>query len=113
MKKEVMVKWVEALRSGKYEQGTGALNSDGKFCCLGVLCEVMGVPKYGEGIFRRVCYGGPGDNSTGLLPISIREASGIRTSMGVYGDTNLANQNDQGKTFSEIADIIEKEWEEL
>lgn len=45
MKKEVAEKWTEALRSGKYEQGRGALCQDKKsggraFCCLGVLCDL-------------------------------------------------------------------------
>lgn len=34
-------KWVDALRSGKFKQGRGALRSpDGSFCCLGVADEV-------------------------------------------------------------------------
>lgn len=42
MKAELKAKWVEALRSGKYEQGHSALrNHDNKFCCLGVLCDVV------------------------------------------------------------------------
>lgn len=32
--------WIDALRSGEYPQGTGQLNKTGKYCCLGVLCEV-------------------------------------------------------------------------
>lgn len=37
-------KWVEALRSGDYRQGEGQLhnNDNDTFCCLGVLCVVMG-----------------------------------------------------------------------
>jgi len=42
MSKELIKTWVEALRSGKYEQGTFVLRSkDDKFCCLGVLCDVV------------------------------------------------------------------------
>jgi hypothetical protein len=38
---ELMTKWVAALRSGKYEQGTNVLRSEwGSYCCLGVLCDV-------------------------------------------------------------------------
>ena len=33
--------WIEALRSGKYEQGFKYLNRDGKYCCLGVLCDLL------------------------------------------------------------------------
>lgn len=32
--------FVAALRSGDYEQGNGFLESDGKYCCLGVACKV-------------------------------------------------------------------------
>ena len=38
--KENIQKWVDGLLSGEYEQGRGKLNKDGKFCCLGVACEV-------------------------------------------------------------------------
>lgn len=38
--KERVALLVEALKSGDYEQGTGYLNKDGKYCCLGVACEV-------------------------------------------------------------------------
>ena len=39
---ETEKKWVEALRSGKYKQGTGCLRSkDDEFCCLGVLADVV------------------------------------------------------------------------
>lgn len=46
MNPEVKALWIEALRSGKYQQGQGALRriSDGggpdQFCCLGVLCDL-------------------------------------------------------------------------
>ena len=42
MKKEIADKWVEALRSGKYKQGKSALKKDDSFCCLGVLCDIIG-----------------------------------------------------------------------
>ena len=44
MNKTIAMKWVKALRSGKYEQGVGFLcqvNRNGKkHCCLGVLTEM-------------------------------------------------------------------------
>jgi|SRR5688500_13133770 len=42
-----MYLWVTALRSGVYEQGKESLRKGGKYCCLGVACEVAvaaGVP---------------------------------------------------------------------
>ena len=35
-------KWVAALRSGTYDQITCALKENGAYCCLGVLCEIVG-----------------------------------------------------------------------
>lgn len=40
MKPEIKKRWIEALRSGKYNQGRGYLCKDDSFCCLGVLCEL-------------------------------------------------------------------------
>ena len=46
MKAELKTKWIEALRSGKYNQGRRALvTNQGSYCCLGVLCDVMGKEK--------------------------------------------------------------------
>ena len=46
MGKTVKQRWLEALRSGKYKQGTSCLrqNEDDEedyFCCLGVLCDII------------------------------------------------------------------------
>lgn len=46
-------KWTAALRSGKYRQGTGALFArDGNRhiarCCLGVLCNVIGLKAFND-----------------------------------------------------------------
>lgn len=40
MNADIKAQWVNALRSGDYEQGRGWLNNNGKFCCLGVLCDL-------------------------------------------------------------------------
>jgi hypothetical protein len=46
MDPDVKQRWVQALRSGEFVQGTGALRTplpEGGFayCCLGVLCEIV------------------------------------------------------------------------
>lgn len=33
--------WIDALRSGNYEQGQMVLSGDNQYCCLGVACEVF------------------------------------------------------------------------
>jgi hypothetical protein len=38
---EVKAAWLQALRSGEYEQGTEMLRTrNDRYCCLGVLCEL-------------------------------------------------------------------------
>lgn len=50
----VKEKWLVALRSGKYKQGQSRLcNEQNEYCCLGVLAEVMQVPKT---LSNDVCY---------------------------------------------------------
>lgn len=43
---ELVDKWIAALRSGEFTQGVCMLKNEaeGSYCCLGVLCEVAGVP---------------------------------------------------------------------
>jgi hypothetical protein len=44
MNRELVEKWVAALRSGDYQQTVGKLgrdyNGERSYCCLGVLCEL-------------------------------------------------------------------------
>jgi hypothetical protein len=104
VKQEIAKQWCEALRSGKYKQGKGALRCGDSFCCLGVLCDIGNLPDW-----RERC----------TLPKHIREWSGMQSKDGTYRyDHNhtatLAWLNDEeSKTFAEIADIIEKNWEDL
>jgi hypothetical protein len=105
--------WVEALRSGKYEQATGALykpESDG-YCCLGVLQKVLDghIETYEDG-----CpYGVPSWTWCNRHKLEWRFWSVADDS--VESDTasacDLVTLNDTGKTFSEIADFIEREYE--
>jgi hypothetical protein len=136
MRKEVMKKWVKALRSGKFKQGQGTLkkfNKQGQeqYCCLGVLCEL-----YNETMKKnkkktlpeKVC-----DNDSGFsygycrfggkkedLPKEVMNWAGIGNSMGaftndnpIHDQYNLADLNDTGRKFTTIANIIEKNVENL
>lgn len=44
MDKEIMRKWIEALRSGEYAQCQNSLMDDKGYCCLGVLAAIQGAP---------------------------------------------------------------------
>jgi hypothetical protein len=92
--------WVQALRSGKYAQGWYQLKrDDDRFCCLGVACELA----MKAGVIKRY------EPSNGALPRSVRLWLGLKHENGDYGTASLANDNDHGKSFGDIADIIESE----
>lgn len=110
MRKDIADQWIAALRSGKYQQGHGALRSGDKFCCLGVLCDILGTP------ITRVApsgvYNYEGHNN--YLPPQARNQAGMQTDNGrIPRKDALANLNDDGKSFAEIADFIEQHWQEL
>lgn len=101
--------WVDALRSGEYKQGKGALQSGDSFCCLGVACivaEKHGVPV--EKVHGRVL------GSHLSLQVGVQRWLGLSDCTGIYSKgTSLAGLNDTGVPFSEIADIIESKPEGL
>jgi hypothetical protein len=122
MKKEIADKWVAALRSGKYQQGTGALNSNNRFCCLGVLCDISGVGAWSadfNGTFYIIPDDQFEDSSDIYLPHGVMEWAEMDDAEGYVGfDTSpgpshLTGMNDSGMTFEEIADVIENNHEIL
>jgi hypothetical protein len=117
MNEEIKAQWVAALRSGEYQQGLHALKeetSDGtiNYCCLGVLCEIA----KGAGIVQEFAreYGGYAFGSTqcgtsmGYLPEIVTLWSGLPDKNPAINGISLASYNDQGSTFTEIADLIER-----
>lgn len=118
MKHNIMEAWVEALRSGKYIQGQGRLAEGNKHCCLGVLCELAvdaGVIKKRQPDDAGIVYG---LHSIISLPASVMEWAGVHSTHGLLTPANgspiiLSNENDEGKDFGEIANLIEHYWEIL
>jgi hypothetical protein len=114
VKQEIAKQWCEALRSGKYKQGKGALKRDGSFCCLGVLCDISGISKWNDYSALNTYLG-----RDGILPESVQEWAGMGSQLGELpvapdlSELNDGNNDEHGKTFAEIADIIEKNWEVL
>jgi hypothetical protein len=102
-------KWVEALRSGKYNQGQSSLNVKNRFCCLGVLCEVVGVDKQRNESTGQTLYGKALNGS--ICPEEAMCAVGLTSEYGNFDSNNsLVKLNDsEGASFKEIADIIESE----
>jgi hypothetical protein len=119
MKPEIKQRWVEALRSGQYRQGTGALRAHGHYCCLGVLCDLA--------IQDEVLPGWEHFNSEGcdttdplawqgdFLPERVRDWAGlsnvnprVEDPEEEGEDVGLSIVNDERQcSFSRIANIIE------
>lgn len=128
MKRQLFNDWIAALRSGKYHQAHGTLrDNNGGYCCLGVLCNVAGLEEiehYGdddEVIDVEFVYQTTDTVSIGTecLPTAFAMDLGIEEAGNQIGvDPNsskdegrklaLAYMNDHGKTFAEIADILEQ-----
>lgn len=122
MNPEVKAEWVEALRSDTYKQGTGALrNTRNEFCCFGVLCDLYDNKQlrslWNQDSDDDLFYHTSGINinyedNTGLPPKFVLDWAGVNEIDSVDIDDeilSLAEHNDSGKTFTEIAKAIEEQ----
>ncbi len=129
MDNRVKREWLKALRSGKYRQGRGQLKEQrfkeskhcgqegrelkSSFCCLGVLCDIYQKenPSYwdGEAFVAGIL---TSDKNTSVLPNCVKIWAGLKSSDGrlplVFGTESLAEMNDNGVGFENIADVIEE-----
>ena len=109
-----LTKLCNALESGEYEQGNNALHSNGRFCCLGVACEISGLGKWGhiDGGPEAYCVNSEFDRATLTMLPTIQLYYGICADGWRGGDglkqSDLVNMNDSGKSFVEIAKHIRK-----
>jgi hypothetical protein len=126
MNPEIKKRWVEALRSGKYKQGTAVLHdvTSDTYCCLGVLCDiamqdgiVTGEPPSG---FARYAFmyrsvDDPDDVNATSPPASVVAWAGLpvfdpTVVDGDDPDSSLMTMNDADRrTFERIADVIEEQ----
>jgi hypothetical protein len=117
---EIRKRWVDALRSGEYQQGVGSLRTGGdKYCCLGVLCEIA----VADGVIERFdpeangtfsdkhSYGVPENKQWSHLPLKVQKWANLAASNPMVRRDGwgypLAHLNDLKVPFSEIADCIE------
>ena len=136
MNAEVKKLWVDALRSGEYEQCKNALKANGGYCCLGVLNQLYvdthGVTwedslKYQEEVYTGDPFKYKHQDED--LPPKAQKWAGLDSSnpsvnVGNRQYYQLATLNDTGidpiifpdfcpgsgpLNFSQIADLIEKE----
>ena len=116
MDTKIKADWIAALRSGDYIKGRGQLRetdlSTGatSFCCLGVLCNLHAIahPKIAAAQSVNDAYMQRSD----YLPTSVEIWADLSGTDGAYRTStdSLANDNDAGKSFEQIAGIIEREF---
>jgi len=95
--------WLTALRSGEYRQTDSYLHKGNGFCCLGVLADICGAG------WEQYDF----DISEGIFHIKGTEETAIyRGPNGELSDEaeTLAEMNDNGSGFGEIADYIERHF---
>jgi hypothetical protein len=106
-------KWIDALRSGTFNQGRGKLRSNrNRYCCLGVACELLpkkfnikwvkekGALLYGLDINKS-------ETDYYRLPEEILDYIGIDN----FSETQLIRMNDEEKkSFTKIADFLETNY---
>lgn len=115
---EMKKKWLEALKSEKFEQRKGYLCKDNKFCCLGVLCEIEGVEKCELPLYE-------GESDTAIfygkrMDSEVITDEGLKKQIGSNGSFigflirkdeidhhSLTSLNDSEEDFEEVCHVIE------
>ena len=111
-------KWVSSLRSGDYEQSWRHLRTESGYCCLGVACDLYS-KETGKGKWTKPdsdisFYFEYGYKESSTLPFDVVDWLGLSCTSGKYHvQSSLTQDNDGGKSFAEIADVIESEPEGL
>lgn len=107
--------WIEALRSGEYQQARETLRVNDEYCCLGVACDISGLHQW-ERLDETSIY--TYDEHHNILPLTVIAwmELDIHENWGsLQGDRSgdrgllldLITMNDSGASFEEIADHIE------
>lgn len=104
MTPELKARWLTGLRSGEYIQGQGFLRRGDAHCAIGVLCEVAGGFSFK-----------PANNDLypGLFVVDGPDGLGAShyVTECLIGEDEyqaLVRMNDEGRTFADIADYIER-----
>jgi hypothetical protein len=114
MNQQVKQKWISALLSGDYQQGKEALCEDGKYCCLGVLCDLYRKEhpetQWQKGTYSREFFLGQAD----YLPSEVERWAGltqqdpeVHIGDGFY--KKLSDLNDTGSSFEKIANLVNEQ----
>jgi hypothetical protein len=119
MPEDVKAEWVRRLRSGKYAQGQQRLRTETmgplRFCCLGVLCEVLtdqGRLRRNRGHYELPSGGGGSSTS---VPSYVQgyltghpEDREFSREWSEFQNVLITMNDGLGADFSTIADVVEE-----
>jgi len=118
MNRELVVKWIKALRSGKYKQAIGPLRTlDNRFCTQGVLHEISGHVPFGPARFGGVFGWAEDEYDPKLFTVPVgSQVFGYKleaktetaNGVGLSIFKEAGKMNNLGFTFAAIADKIEE-----
>jgi hypothetical protein len=107
MNKKLKAKWIADLRANPGKQGRGALQTaSGRYCCLGRLALLAGVPHFFDRVQKRWFFDFPREKLQCILPANF---CGLNDSQ--VKECWLRNDGDGDhppQSFFEIADWIEE-----
>lgn len=118
MKTEIKQQWITALRSGEYTQESSNLRTEDGYCCLGVLCDLYSKDTgtewevdYTADLKPIPFYNFMNEGS--FLPVAVVQWAGLNGPNPEViewdGRAELAQLNDTGFTFTQIAQLIEEQ----
>jgi hypothetical protein len=109
--------WIKALRSGKYKQGRSALKEGNKWCCLGVMIDVLEPKGWRNGMHRLSSDETmPTTNACRLFGLQLGLNDSDESAAGFLadkndGDTNYRTGRFTGRwSFDRIADALESSF---
>lgn len=142
MKREIAMRWIAALRSGEYRQTNDKLcriyneGTQCSHCAMGVLADLYqretgelntwpNKDGYGNVSFKDETNG---TWSSIFIPTEVKQWAGIRNGLGAFKESQWIDTEDRGSLcctsvvalnddarlpFTDIADIIEQNWEDM
>lgn len=120
MNEKIKKSWIKALLSKKFKQGRGELKtSDGRYCCLGVLCELHRIDHNKSHKRKLKWWWHDGEfeycGGTGTLPAKVMDWAELSSDNPICDGAFLSNHNDGSdiyqvmpRNFRAIASLIEK-----
>ncbi len=105
MNKEVMLKWIEALKSEDYRQCKQYLHRGDEFCATGVLCDLHSNQFNNPWIKEEeydISYFSYFDREC-TIALEVKEWIGCEFHLSV-----IMNMNDRGMSFQDIATFLEE-----